>query len=537
MTKVTKIYHNGNILTVNNEDEVVSAIALSDKKIIAVGSDQEILDLKESSTEVIDLNKQTMIPGFFDPHSHFFQAGLRYTTEADLNSPPMGNIKSVQDIIDTLTDWAKDKPEGTLVKGFGYDDSQLKEKRRITKYDLDKVSTKHPIIIRHISGHLHAANSLGLELLEITKDTPDPSDGVYVRDPETGEPNGVIEEALDGINLVLADMTPEDEVKAIKLANDLYAGLGITSASTGSNRGIREVELIKQGHENGDLKIRVLLNRVDIILEDLEGYEGYDEMLREGTGKTFQDGSIQGYTGYLSEPYHVQPEGQTDYRGYPIRPVDELVDIVEMFHLRGDQMYIHCNGDQAIEDVLDAIEIVQEKHPREDPRHVAIHAQMTREDQLDRMKELGIIPSFFILHTYYWGDRHRDIFMGPERAARMSPLKSALDRDIIFTTHCDTPVVPMEPLRAIWSSVTRLSSSGEVIGEDQRIDVKNALRAWTINAAYQYKMEDEVGSIEEGKFADLTILSDDIYNVEDNEILDLEVLETIVNGETVYKKE
>lgn len=532
--EITKVYHNGNILTVNENDEVVEAVAIAGDKIAAVGSNEEIKAMADSSTEVIDLEKKTMIPGFLDPHSHFFQAGLRYNTEANLNSPNVGNVKSIEDIITILKDWGKDTPEGKLIKGYGYDDTSVVEKRRVNRDDLDRVSTKHPVIIRHMSGHLFAANTLGLELLGIDKDTPNPSDGIYVKDSETGEPTGVIEEALDKLNKVLANISPEDEKKSVAKANEIYSSVGVTTVSTGSTRELKEVDAIKTGQEEGIVKTRIVLNRTELVLDDLEGYDGYDDMLFEGVGKTFQDGSIQGYTGYLSEPYYVHDD--PEYAGYPIRPVDELVKIVEKFHNRGDSIAIHCNGDQSIEDVIDAIEIVQEKYPREDPRHIAIHAQMAREDQLDRMKELGIVPSFFILHTYYWGDRHRDIFMGPERAARMSPLKSALDRDITFTTHCDTPVVPQDPLFAIWAAVNRLSASGEVIGEEQRIDIKNALRSYTINSAYQYKLEDKLGSIEPNKFADLVILSDNLYEVPDKEIKDVEVLETIVGGETIYTK-
>lgn len=530
-----KIYFNGNILTINENNDKVSAIAIANGKIAAVGNDDSILALKGANTEVIDLQGKTMLPGFIDAHSHLFQTGLRFATEANLNSPVLGPIKCIDDIINTLKERAAKAPKGKLIKGYGYDDTSLAEKRRVTKYDLDKVSTEHPVIIRHISGHLHGLNSKALELLEIYEDTPDPSDGIYCRDPETGEHNGVIEEALDKINLVLASVSKEDEEEAIEKGNIVYSSVGVTLASTGATRSKREVDLLKQGQEKGVMKIRVLLNRAEITLESLKDFQGYDEMFYKGTGKTFQDGSIQGYTGYLREPYHVPFQGDKSYRGYPIRPVADLIKIVEKFHTQGDQMQIHCNGDQAIEDVLDAIEDVQKRYPHEDMRHIAVHAQMTREDQLDRMQKLGVIPSFFVLHPYYWGDRHRDIFMGPERAARMSPLKSALDRGMKFTIHCDTPVVPQEPLRLIWGAVNRLSSSGKVIGEAQRIDVWNAIKAITINAAYQYKLEDKMGSIETGKFADLVILSEDITQMESEKIKDAFVLETIVNGETIYK--
>jgi predicted amidohydrolase YtcJ len=259
-------------------------------------------------------------------------------------------------------------------------------------------------------------------------------------------------------------------------------------------------------------------------------------LARLGAVKIVADGSIQGYTGYLSEPYHVPPGDDPAYRGYPRVSRDDLIDKVVRYHAAGWQIAVHGNGDASIDDILDAYEEAQRRAPREDARHVVIHAQMAREDQLDRMRALGVIPSFFVLHTYYWGDRHRDLFMGPERAARMSPARSAADRGIRFTLHCDTPVVPMEPLRLVWSAVNRLSSSGAPIGPEQRIMPREALRAVTIDAAFQHFEEDEKGSLEPGKLADLVILSRS--PLEDPGTIDeIQVLETVIGGRTVHRSD
>ena len=276
----------------------------------------------------------------------------------------------------------------------------------------------------------------------------------------------------------------------------------------------------------------------EVAMASLEGetvFESPDpERARIGAVKIVADGSIQGYTGYLSEPYHVPPGDDPSYRGYPRVPREQLVADVERLHAAGWQIAIHGNGDASIDDILAAFEAAQRKHPREDTRHVVIHAQMAREDQLDRMKALGVIPSFFALHVYYWGDRHRDIFMGPTRAARMSPSRSAVDRGMHFTIHCDSPVVPMEPLRLVWAAVNRRSASGAAIGPDQRITPMQALRAVTIEAAYQHFEDDVKGSLEPGKLADLVILSRS--PLEDPERIDtIRVLETVVGGETVWR--
>jgi predicted amidohydrolase YtcJ len=249
--------------------------------------------------------------------------------------------------------------------------------------------------------------------------------------------------------------------------------------------------------------------------------------------KLIADGSIQGYTGYLSEPYYVPPGDDLEYRGYPRIPRDELIEQVGRFHEAGMQLAVHGNGDASIDDILDAFEEAQRRNPREDTRHIIIHAQMARDDQLQRMAELGVIPSFFSLHTFYWGDRHREIFMGPERAARMSPAASAIRHGVRFTIHCDSPVVPMEPLRLVWSAVNRKTRSGFVVGEAERISPMQALRAVTIDAAYQHFEDADKGSLEPGKLADLVILSRN--PLEDPDTIDqIEVVETIVGGKTIF---
>ncbi len=203
-------------------------------------------------------------------------------------------------------------------------------------------------------------------------------------------------------------------------------------------------------------------------------------------------------------------------------------------HAAGWQVTVHGNGDAAIDDILDAFDQAQGAHPRQDTPHMIIHAQMARDDQLDRMKNLGIVPSFFSLHTFYWGDRHREIFMGPTRTARMSPARSALDRGVRFTIHADSPVVPMEPLRLVWAAVNRLSRSVVVIGAEQTISVEQALRAVTIDAAGQHFEATEKGSLEAGKLADLVILSQNPLDHPER-IDEIRVLKTVVGGKTRWR--
>jgi predicted amidohydrolase YtcJ len=271
-------------------------------------------------------------------------------------------------------------------------------------------------------------------------------------------------------------------------------------------------------------------------LDKTKGMGSPNGKLRVIGVKLWQDGSIQGYTGYLSSPYHKQPEGKQDYRGYATRERQLLLDHVRRLHAGGYQIAIHGNGDAAIDDILQAYASAQKQMPRPDARHRIEHCQMPREDQLDRIRDLGISPSFFEAHVYYWGDRHRDLFIGPARAARISPLASALRRGIQFTLHNDTPVTPVDPLLLVWAAVTRLTRGGQVLGADQRIPVTDALKAITINAAWQNHEEKTKGSIEVGKWADLTILDQNPLRADPARIRDIAVVETIVRGESVYQR-
>ena len=246
-----------------------------------------------------------------------------------------------------------------------------------------------------------------------------------------------------------------------------------------------------------------------------------DEYLKLGAIKIIQDGSNQGYTGHFTEPYHTPFKGDPDYRGYPRRSREDLTTMVKELHEAGYQIAIHANGDAGIDDVLHAFREAQRDFPREDARHRIEHCQMVRKDQLDAIAELNLSPSFFVGHVYYWGDRHRDIFMGPERAAGISALRSSIDRGIRFTVHDDTPVIPVNPLQLVWVGVNRLTKTDQVLGPDERITPLEALRTVTIDAAWQNFEEDIKGSIAPGKLADLVSLDGNPLTVDPTAIREL----------------
>ncbi|WP_372759754.1 amidohydrolase, partial [Litorivivens sp.] len=261
-----------------------------------------------------------------------------------------------------------------------------------------------------------------------------------------------------------------------------------------------------------------------------------NDYLSIGAIKIIADGSIQGYTGYLSQPYFHPHHGDEDYRGFPVVPAQQLAEQVLAAHSAGYQLAIHGNGDAAIDMILDAIEKAQQAVPREDVRHIIVHAQMARHDQLARMKNLGVTPTFFSAHTYYWGDRHRDIFMGPERAARMSPARSAQALNLRYSIHLDTPVVPMNPMLLVWSAVNRVSASGAEIGPEEKVSVSDALAATTIDAAWQIHRDHELGSLTAGKLADLVVLDRNPLTVPALALRDIEVEQTYVGGRLYYQR-
>lgn len=534
------IYTGGEIVTMDAANRTAEAVAIRGDRIVAVGSRSEIEALAGANTRVVDLAGQVMTPGFYAPHDHFPGAGNTEVLTVNLNSPPMGPVETIEDLVEALRAKAATTPAGEWVTGRGYDDTLMREGRHPTRHDLDRVSTEHPVWISHTSGHLGVANSMALRIAGVTRATPNPPGGVIRKDRATGEPDGVFEEVGGVVSRHIPDATEEQRMDVMRAAVDIYLRQGVTTAVlTGGGRG-SFIDLQK-ARERGILKFRIVAmaskgNPGQPSAAEAAGLvTGFgDDYLKLGGIKIVQDGSNQGFTGYFTEPYHTPFNGDAEWRGYPRRPQEELTAMVKELHRAGYQIAIHGNGDAAIDQIIQAFREAQAEFPRTDARHRIEHCQMVRKDQLDAIAELDITPSFFVGHVFYWGDRHRDIFMGPERAAGISPLKSALDRGIRFTVHDDTPVTSVDPLQLVWVSTTRLTRSGQVLGPEERVTAEQGLRAVTIDAAWQNFEEDIKGSIEPGKLADMVVLSANPLTVDPAAILDIEVRQTIVGGEVVY---
>ena len=544
MATATHVYRNGTILTMDSRGSRAQALAVRGETILAVGSDAEIMALADKDTVVTDLRGRIMLPGFIDGHSHFVGAGLMFATQLNLASPPVGGVKNIAEIKELVRKRAAETPKGEWILGYGYDDTGLEDQRHPLAADLDEVAPEHPVLLRHVSGHLSACNSLALAKANYTKDTPDPVGGVIRRD-EHGNPNGVLEEppAREPVFRHIPAPTTKDWMKGIKAACDAYTAKGVTTAQDGfTAQG--DWDALCEAHRRGVLRNRVQVlpgvRRMDIsqFINHTSGTQmTADRKISLGAAKLLADGSLQCYTGYLSNPYHKViydlPDGP-HWRGYPMEPSQQFIEQVVSLHRQGWQLAIHGNGDDAIQMILDAYEEAQKRYPRADARHIVIHCQTVREDQLDRIKRLGVVPSFFVVHTYFWGDRHHDIFLGHDRAERISPLRSALKRGIPFSNHNDTFVTPIDPLLSVWSAVNRRTSGGRVLGENQTIPVMEALRSVTSWAAYQACEEHLKGSLEPGKLADMVVLADNPLTVAKETIKDIGIVATIVGDEIVY---
>ncbi|MBP9787576.1 MAG: amidohydrolase [Acinetobacter sp.] len=540
----TQLYFNGDIITmVGEQPQYAQAILVENGKILFVGSLDDAKKIT-SNSQKIDLHGKTLLPGFIDAHGHAFNSGIQ-AIGANLLAPPDGKVTDIPSLIRTLDQWEEDKKnivgKYQWIVGFGYDDAQLKEHRHPTADDLDKVSTEHPVVVIHQSGHLAAMNHKALELAGYNEKSQDPAGGKIRREPNSEKPNGVLEEMAFFIPLMkMMSKLDQQANEQIALAGvKSYLRFGFTTLQEG--RATKEAcDTWKALGEQKRLVVDVACYP-DIqaqlpYIETVGVQRDYTNHFRVAGVKLSLDGSPQGRTAWLTQPYKQPPEGQqNNYVGYPAIPDEKNVEqLVETAYKNDWQILAHTNGDAALEEYLNAVSKAADKYGNDDRRTVAIHAQTARYDQLDRMKALKIIPSFFAMHTYYWGDWHRDVTLGKERAYRISPGQTALNKGMIFTQHHDAPVALPNSLMILYATVNRVSRSGDVIGPNERVSPYNALRSITSWAAYQYFEEDTKGTLEKGKLADFVILDQNPLKIEPLQIKDIKVIQTIKEGNTVY---
>ena len=534
-TKADTVIRNANVITMGRPSTSsgqagprAQAVAMSNGRIIGVGSNQDVETFIGPNAKVLDLTGSTVLPGFIDAHIHVLNSGIRHVMAADCDLPTISAIQTA------LRERAETTPPGQWVQGFKYDDTKTAENRSIFREELDAVSAFHPIMVSHRAGHIYYLNSMALELAGFDRDTPDPFGGRLERDPDTGELNGVIyERAIEPVRFgLIPSDTPDIRREGLRTICRMLTEVGLTSVHDA--RVVRdEFVTYQEGRDAGDLSMRVYALMYHPHFRSLQeaGLKtGFgDDMLRLGGIKMVADGAIAARTAYLSEPY----VGSGCDHGILAMSAEEIEENVMEMHRAGFQVCIHANGDVAIDMVLNAYAKAQAVDPRPNPRHRVEHCTLVNPDILTKMHNLGTIATPFCTYVYHHGEKMP--FYGEERLQWMFAQRSFLDYGVVGTGATDYPPGPFEPLLGIQSCVTRTDSRGNVWGPNQKVSVEEALRIYTMHSAYASFDEDRKGSIEVGKLADLVVLGEDPTRIDPFGIKDIQVQRTIVGGRTVYE--
>ncbi len=536
------VYSGGDIVTMSGDTpEYVEALVVTDGKITFAGTMEEARKVAGEGPEIRDLAGQTLLPGFIDGHAHFSSFAAQ-AIGAQILPPPDAGANNIPALITILQEWntAENRALTGWIFGLGFDDSVLEENRFPTKHDLDQVSTEYPIMIIHISGHFASLNSKALEVLNITADTPNPEGGI-IRREENNEPNGVLEE-LAAIPHFFTALTPSSQEAAdqfFEAGQDMALSYGYTTAQEG--RTMENHEQLVNAAEADKLKLDVV-SYIDYLFADQYmdskwNGKSYDNHYRIGGMKLTLDGSPQGRTAWRTEPYLIPPDGAgPDYRGYPVIPSDSMVISIYMKGFENNwQILTHANGDAAIDQMIRSMNVVAKRYGDDGRRDVLIHGQYIREDQLNSLKALNVIVSLFPLHTYYWGDWHKQI-IGDSLGNKISPTRTALNKGLALTIHTDAPVALPNLMRMVGISVERKSRSGATIGSNEKLTPYEAMKAITNWSAYQHFEEDLKGTLEAGKLADMVILNKNPMKVSQEEIKEILVMETIKEGVSVFNR-
>ena len=529
---------NGKIVTVDREFSTKEAIAVKDGKVMATGSTKELKKLKGDSTEVIDLNGKTVLPGLYDSHLHMLKTGA-FLQVINCRTPPM---KSITDMAKAVGEKAKKAKPGEWIQGRGWDQVKLAEHRNPTRYDFDKVAPNNPVYLIRTCGHLAVVNSKALELAGITKQTKDPVGGRIVRD-EKGEATGMLEEspAMSLCLNLIPPATIEDKVQQIKAASDAFNKAGLTSVI---EAGITEDEIVayQLALERGLLNVRV-----NYMLSAIEGNEpeansikriesfpmisGYgNDMLRFQGLKILIDGGIGGKTALLRESYE-----NDIHTGLLTVPEDKLQRLVDAANKRGMLSGIHCCGGKAMDIVIDAFKKTNKVKPIKGRRFYLIHAYQPSEQNFLDCIDYGILAASQPSFLYYLGDSYVEN-VGVKRGAWLKPHRAWIDNGILVGAGTDSPVTPYPPFPCLWAAIARKTELNKtVMGADQRVTREEAIKMYTINGAYLSFEENIKGSLELGMLADMIVIDRDILTCPEDDIKDTKVLRTILGGKTVYE--
>ncbi len=531
----TTLWYNGNIVTMRHAGHAVDAMCTMGEYIVATGTRDEMQAYANGHTAYVDLRGHTVIPGFIEPHNHVTDGFINEFVEIACH-----HAKDIDDVLQHIARKKDTLESGAWLLGTGFNDCAITEKRHLTRHDLDCACNDIPVALFHISGHILYVNTKALELCGITAHTPIPHGGKgEIALEANGMPSGVL---LGHAHTLVTDKAPtyskttymEAYCKGFALAHSL----GITSVQDGAigwlgnhKNILGALQALKAERKLGlRFYLTIMEEQFRSILDDGCTTGFGDSWLRLGCVKFLVDGSIQGYTASLCEPYHV-PGSSNGIEHFTQKELNEAVLHAHKNHC---QTALHCNGDAAIDLAINAIAHAQQEYSDFEGRHQIIHAQTIREDQLDRLATLKIIPSFFVNHVFHWGDAHRDTFLGEKRARRISPLGSAQKRGLPFTIHTDYPVTPLTPFRLLSCAVNRRTQSGAVLGKEQAVSMYDAVASLTSHAAYSSFEEHLKGTLEAGKLADFVILSQNIFAMDPLMVDTVSACATVLGGNIVH---
>lgn len=512
---------NGNIITMDPKKPKVQAVAILKDKIIAVGTSKQIRKLVGETTRVIDLKGKTVVPGFTDTHVHMRGFG------ASLTNLDLRGVTSVEEMQKKLQERVKKTPEEKWILGSGWDQERFKEKRYPTRFDLDKIALKNPVFFRRVCGHVCVVNTRALQIAGITQKTKPPKGGKIDITP-TGELTGILREnAMDLIEEAIPKPNEEELEQICIFACQKAVEAGLTTVHW-IIESPTEIRIIQKLRANKKLPIRTyfmipakfMKHLIELGLQTGFG----DNMIKIGSIKILTDGSLGARTAALTEPYSDEPET----KGMTLYTQEELNKLVTEAHEANLQLAIHAIGDKAADMTITAIEKAITKSPRKNLRHRIEHASVLNEKLINRMKKLSLIASVqphFIVSDFWTTNR-----IGPKRARWAYPFKTLMRKGILTTGSSDCPVEPINPLLGIYAAVTREKN------QEERIPVNEALRMYTLNAAFASFEENIKGSIEVGKLADFVVLSRDPEVIPAEEIKGTEVEMTIVDGKIAYAK-
>ena len=520
---VDLVLHNGKVLTIDNNFSIQSAIAINDGKVVITGDESILAQYKAS--KIVDLNGKTLMPGFNDSHTHISGNPRRYIDLSDTTS-----ILEMQSLV---RDKANALGPGEWITGYGWSEDELTEQRKPTRYDLDDAAPNNPVVLTRAGAHSAVGSSMALAAAGITAQTPDPEGGV-IEHEDSGEPNGIIRERHNLLLDLVPPSSEEEMIASLEVNLNQLLAKGITSITDA-----QKTPAEYQRWETLYAQAQLPLPRAALQFEwqDPDAIKALKERVGEGNDrlkigpiKIFVDGGFTGPAAYTIEPYR----NQATYRGYLNMPESELVSQINEIHDKGWQMGIHAIGDAAIQLVVDTLADTLTRAPKTDHRHYLNHFSMRPpEATMKKMAEHNIHITQQANFTYTLEGRYAENLEG-FRLAHNNPINSPMAHGIVVALSSD--ILPIGPMVGLYAAVTRKGMSGKVYGPDEAISIGQALRAYTQIGAFINFDEDIKGTLEPGKYADMIVLSDDILNIDAEQILEVEVLQTYMNGELVFAK-